>query len=189
MSTRNLEFLTPSRWLPTTRGSRHLIAPTATGPSLSLSPSLPLPSPRREWSPFSSSSFRACCRSLPLKYTSNHALVRRLFYKLPCVAIGLAGCAHREPRRHPLERARKKKRRGEAGFVIGQRLHRRDGSEPPQREAAGQPGPPMHVDIRPDTYTPSHYFQFMFLPILKSANFRGPPAGRSSAAKIYMSCV
>lgn len=30
MSTRNLEFLTPSRWLATTRGSRHLIVPTAT---------------------------------------------------------------------------------------------------------------------------------------------------------------
>lgn len=188
MSTRNLEFLTPSRWLPTTRGSRHLIAPTATGPSLSL---LHSPFPLRGGNDllFPLPLFAPAAAPPFLWNIPNHALVRRLFYKLPCVAIGLAGCAHREPRRHPLERARKKKRRGEAGFVIGQRLHRRDGSEPPQREATGQPGPPMHVDIRPDTYTPSHYFQFMFLPILKSANFRGPPAGRSSAAKIYMSCV
>lgn len=37
MSTRNLEFLTPSRWLATTRGSRHLIVPTATNvPLISL---------------------------------------------------------------------------------------------------------------------------------------------------------
>lgn len=121
MSTRNLEFLTPSRWLPTTRGSRHLIAPTATGHlSLSLSP-FPL---RGGWSPFSSSTFAPAAAPslflLPLKYTGVHALVRWLFYKLPCVAIGLAGCAHREPRRHPLERARegeeRKKKKRRSGF-------------------------------------------------------------------------
>lgn len=118
MSTRNLEFLTPSRWLPTTRGSRHLIAPTATGhlslslspPSLSVEDDLLFPLPLSRLLPL----------LLPLKYTGVHALVRWLFYKLPCVAIGLAGCAHREPRRHPLERARegeeRKKKKRRSGF-------------------------------------------------------------------------
>lgn len=124
--------------------------------------------------------------STPLSLArSTHGRSTTSFYKLPCVAIvarvfGLARTPW--PTTHSV--------RGGSGwwgnraraFVIGQRLHRR------VRTGAARGGPrsTMHVDIRPDTYTPSHYFQFMFLPILKSANFRWPPAGRSSLAGIYI---
>lgn len=42
-------------------------------------------------------------------------------------------------------------------------------------------------DLTP-MHTPRHYFQFMFLAILKSANFRGPPAGHSEAPLRYTGC-
>lgn len=115
MSTRNLEFLTLSRWLPTTRGSRHLIAPTATNvllPSLSLfllSTSLrlcPDHAHARGIVSFFSRTFSSRCTASPLLFLafgcpfsergpprlgSNpralHAESTRLFYKLPCVAI------------------------------------------------------------------------------------------------------
>jgi hypothetical protein len=42
-------------------------------------------------------------------------------------------------------------------------------------------------DLTP-MHTPHHYFQFMFLAILKSANFRRPPAGLSEAPPTHTGC-
>lgn len=102
MSTRNLEFLTPSRWLATTRGSRHLIVPTATNVPLvslvvSFSLSLSLSRAHTECVlflflvlPFSSSlpslpvSERGPIRVQPAWRVHQSTM---LFYKLPCVAI------------------------------------------------------------------------------------------------------
>lgn len=193
MSTRNLEFLTPSRWLPTTRGSRHLIAPTATGPSLSLSFSLPpLPSPSSVEDDLLFPLPLSRLLPLPphLKYLA-HTTVGTTVVLQAAVRSDRIGAHRCTTASSAPSRARggggKKKRRRRRGF------RDRTTFAPSRRvrtaAARGGRGPPIHVDIRPDTYTPSHYFQFMFLLILKSANFRGPPAGRSSAAKIYMSCV
>ena len=109
MSTRNLEFLTLSRWLPTTRGSRHLIALTATNvlhPSLfsssfpPLSVSVPITRNTRDRLLFLSHFLLAShlCSSLGCPFLNEdprpgsiprvlHAESTRLFYKLPCVAI------------------------------------------------------------------------------------------------------
>lgn len=102
MSTRNLEFLTPSRWLATTRGSRHLIVPTATNVpliSLVVSFSLSLPLSRAHTGIVSFFSFLRFL--FPLLFLRSQFLnvvpfgfnlhgvyqSTMLFYKLPCVAI------------------------------------------------------------------------------------------------------
>lgn len=108
MSTRNLEFLTPSRWLATTRGSRHLIVPTATNVpliSLIVSFSLSLSLSRAHTGIVSFFSYTFVSRrvlpfssSLPPLPVSERGPIRvqpawrihqstMLFYKLPCVAI------------------------------------------------------------------------------------------------------
>lgn len=87
MSTRNLEFLTPSRWLATTWGSRHLIAPTATDALLlSLRPF----SYREEEHLVHRFLFPPHQPAFLVdRFRSTHGpSTIMLFYKLPCVAIG-----------------------------------------------------------------------------------------------------
>lgn len=84
MSTRNLEFLTPSRWLATTRGSRHLIAPTATNAPLSSRSFSPFlrPFPYRAltgMASFFSSTFFSPCFLRPLLLHLTRARTRALF--------------------------------------------------------------------------------------------------------------
>lgn len=103
-----------------------------------------------------------------------------LLYKLPCWKIVLRVLV--DTRGH--RRKRRKKVPLAAAFVMRQRLRHRVRTA----AASGQPKPNAAADLTP-MHTPRHYFQFMFLAILKSANFRGPPAGLSEAPLRSTGCL